>query len=218
MKKSRKNYAMRIPAILLILTMTSLCMVSGTFAKYTIEKSAEDSARLAKFAFSLNDQDMAASDSITVDFFKNAYLGGKVTGKDNAKVVAPGTSGTFALKIENTGEVALKTTFTFEETNEGNIPIQYAVTTTEAAPTDDAEWKTAAEAQIPGASLAVVGAKKWDNDSHQMVDLNEPTESTQYIHWRWKTASDEADTALGTAETPATVTTKITCTATQDVS
>lgn len=201
MTKTRKNYAMRISAILLILTMTSLCMVSGTFAKYTTSKVGTDTATVAKFAFNLNDTDLPTAESITVDLFEQSYLNGKVDG-NGKKVVAPGTSGTFAIETENTGEVAVTTQFKFEETNASNIPIKYAVTESATAPeAGDPSWKAAADATVPGASLAI-GASA----------------TTQYVHWMWATDTDPADTALGTASQLATVTTKITCTVTQDIS
>ena len=212
MTKTRKNYAMRISAILLILTMTSLCMVSGTFAKYTATASGTDTARVAKFLFNLNDSEMVWAQSITVDLFKSAYKNGetvkvKSTEDPLDKVVAPGTSGVFAIKTENKGEVAVKTNFTFEEINDNKIPIQYAVTTSENLDGNET-WKPAAGGvSIPGAGLGV-GAPA----------------TTQYVHWKWVTPADveggptgnEADTTLGKAGT-AKVNTTITCTVEQDL-
>ena len=201
MTKTRKNYAMRISAILMILTMTSLCMVSGTFAKYTTKKDGTDTATVAKFAFNLNGTDLPTASSIDVNLFKNSYLNGKVSGT-TGNVVAPGTSGTFAIETENTGEVAVTTNFTFEETNNNSIPIKYAVTDSETAPeAGDEAWKAATDATITGASLAVRAPA-----------------TPQYVHWMWVTDTDAADTTLGTASALATVTTKITCTVAQDTS
>ena len=201
MTKTRKNYAMRISAILLILTMTSLCMVSGTFAKYAATASGTDTARVAKFSFHLNDSEMVGAQSITVDLFKSAYNGETVKSTSD-KVVAPGTSGVFEIKTENKGEVEVKTNFTLEETNTNRIPIQYAVTTSGDLNGDE-KWKSAADGvSFLGASLGV-------GDS----------ETTQYVHWKWVTPAvdgDKSDTELGKAGT-ASVNTTITCTVEQDL-
>ncbi len=206
MTKTRKNYAMRISAILLMLTMTSLCMVSGTFAKYTAKKSNFDSARVASFKLDFNGADLPTQD-IAVDLFSTTSLGDKLKSSNSDKVVAPSASGFFKIATTNEGEVAVKTTFTFAETNDNNIPIQYAVTTSEDLDGNET-WKPAADGvSIPGASLAANGGS-----------------TTQYVHWKWVTPADvdggptgdKTDTDFGTAGTLATVKTTITCNVEQD--
>ena len=49
----KKNFAMRIAACLLVVTMLSLCMVSYTYAKYTTSDNATDSATVAKWGIVL---------------------------------------------------------------------------------------------------------------------------------------------------------------------
>ena len=204
MKKVRKNYAMRISSILLILTMTSLCMVSGTFAKYTVTTNASDTAKVAKFAVKLGENELTKADTITVDLFKNTYLADKV--KSSGKVVAPGTSGYIPITISNEGEVAVTARLTFAETKtktgEIDIPIKYAITNSESI-TGSEDWKTTITELNDSAarSLAVGGS-----------------EAPRYLHWKWdETSSDENDTKLGTAETLAQVTTTITCNVEQDI-
>ena len=52
----KRNIPIRLAALLLCLTMISLYLVSGLFAKYTTESDSSDSARVAAFVFDVNDE------------------------------------------------------------------------------------------------------------------------------------------------------------------
>lgn len=87
-----KNRMMRLASALLILTLLTTCMISGTFAKYTTQATGEDTARVAKWGVTVN---------VTSDLFATSYKdvdgsNGKVTvqSTDTNKLVAPGTTGT----------------------------------------------------------------------------------------------------------------------------
>ena len=45
----KKNKVMRFASLLLIATLLTTSVISGTFAKYTTSDSAQDTARVAKF-------------------------------------------------------------------------------------------------------------------------------------------------------------------------
>lgn len=45
----RKSKSMRMASGLLVVTMLSTCMISGTFARYTTQDNASDTARVAKW-------------------------------------------------------------------------------------------------------------------------------------------------------------------------
>lgn len=81
----KKNKTLRFAAILLVVTMLSTCVVSGTFAKYVTEAEGSASARVAKWGVQL---------SITGDNFAMEYANTDeaVTVKATEYVVAPGTS------------------------------------------------------------------------------------------------------------------------------
>lgn len=57
-----KNRMMRLASALLILTLLTTCMISGTFAKYTTQATGEDTARVAKWGVTVN---------VTSDLFGN---------------------------------------------------------------------------------------------------------------------------------------------------
>lgn len=49
----KKNKFMRIASVLLIVTLLSTSVISGTFAKYTTEAEGSDSATVAKWGVNL---------------------------------------------------------------------------------------------------------------------------------------------------------------------
>ena len=108
----KKNIAMRVAAFLFILTMISTCAFATTFAKYTTSKSADDTARVAKFGVVIN----ATGDDA---MFKSVY--DTTVNANGTKVVAPGTKVDNAVTFTVTGtpEVSVKLTYTVTLTLEG---------------------------------------------------------------------------------------------------
>ena len=109
----KKNVMMRLASFLLVAVLISTSAISGTYAKYVTEGSANDSARVAKWGVTLE----MDGDSNFMNEYKthDAKYSGKVSVKssDDAKVVAPGTSsadvdGGLTFKITGTPEVATK--------------------------------------------------------------------------------------------------------------
>jgi hypothetical protein len=110
MEKMKTNKAMRCAMAVLVAVMLSLCGVSGTFAKYTTEASASDSARVAKFGVSVKAEG---------DLFGKTYVSGEsgnIIGKDgdtsltvvsnstaDDNVVAPGTKNNDGITLTLSG-------------------------------------------------------------------------------------------------------------------
>lgn len=98
-----KNRMMRLASALLILTLLTTCMISGTFAKYTTQATGKDTARVAKWGVTVN---------VTSDLFADAYKDTSVeyngitatvkASAENQNIVAPGTTGT-GLGVASTG-------------------------------------------------------------------------------------------------------------------
>lgn len=108
----KKNFAMRIAACLLMVTMLSLCMVSYTYAKYTTAGSKADIAQVAKWGVYVTNE--------FSDLFEEGYNTANATTEDTAtattltsvaeiNMLAPGTSDSQinALTIVGTPEVAV---------------------------------------------------------------------------------------------------------------
>lgn len=186
----KKNMIMRFASLLLVVTLLSTCAISGTFAKYTSSATGSDTATVAKWAFNVGDTDVAKNDTFTFDLFSDA----------NA-IIAPGSSGSFAISLNNTSDVKAKYTIALEETNASNIPLQYSV--------DNRTWEDSI-AELTGLADQAIGKS---------------ASATQTVYWRWvyegttdgahAGQTDVTDTALGTASSAPTVTIKATITATQ---
>ncbi len=93
--KKRKSL---IIAVLLLLVGVSTAYVAGTYAKYTGEVSGDATVTVAKWNF----EDDNALTTINVDLAENYEKTILADGK-----IAPGTSGSFAIDLKNTSEVAV---------------------------------------------------------------------------------------------------------------
>jgi len=90
---------MRLASVLLILTLLSTSVISGTFAKYTSTANATDKARVAYWGW-------GSDSTIEFDLFDGEYQ--SVDSENGDNVVAPGTSKsatfTFAYKPTTNGQ------------------------------------------------------------------------------------------------------------------
>lgn len=110
MKKSR---SMRLASALLVLTLLSTCMISGTFAKYVTSDSASDSARVAKFGVVVtasgdlfDDEYKGEADAVTVQTAAKLDASYDPNNPDN--VVAPGTKNEEGMTFAVTGKPEVK--------------------------------------------------------------------------------------------------------------
>ena len=199
----KKNFAMRIAACLLVVTMLSLCMVSYTYAKYTTTGSATDTAKVAAWGIELEvsaDTKLYDIDKTTDDV--NAL---KVAGNT---LVAPGTYQRLAhVELSGTPEVAFEVVVDVNldlGSNwvvEGDVycPLVFTVAGTEYK--IDATNTTTAklEEAVENAVKAALGAGTYKiGDTLTAVDC--------LIDCTWAFNGDNAkDTALGNAADKATV-------------
>ena len=72
---------MRVASALLVAVLMTTCAISGTFAKYTTTKTANDNARVAYWGW--------GHSTLTIDMFDGQYT--NVKSNDTTNVVAPGT-------------------------------------------------------------------------------------------------------------------------------
>ena len=222
---------MRLASALLVITLLTTCIISGTFAKYISEKSATDTGTVAKWEFKVGDKDIT-EEAFTFDLFEDK-TSGSYDEKDNDVVmnkIAPGTSGSFKLDLTNTSEVTAAYKIEFTETNgdssgspdaSKHIPIQYCIG--------------------EGTNGALKNTETWSDDisslnitSSTNLKFGDSGNTASYtIHWRWAyqkgsedsdtntsahaSQSDTNDTALGVAAQSSsapqvTVTAKVTAT------
>ena len=231
----KKNKTMRLASVLLILTLLTTSVISGTFAKYTTTASGSDSARVAYWGFK------NTSGSIELnDLFKQAY---NDTVNSTTKVIAPGTenSATFQFLYEKLSDAVTApeveydfTVSVAESTISNDI---YSNTNIKWKLDVNGEWGTWDDLMNSILSLSGTPTNTYDQANvathtvtkrYQEKAIPEAFKdgaNTHTIYWKW--AFDEADdingfdatdlnsfdTAMG--NTPTTVLIKITITATQ---
>lgn len=188
----KKNKMMRIASVLLVAVLLSTCTISGTFAKYTSSSTGTDTARVAKWDFTVGETDITTSNTFTFDLFNTAnYTDSNVDtdGNGSEVVIAPGTTGNASVTLTNNSEVNATYAVAFSATENG-VPLQWSVNGT--------DWKN----DISQLDIAATN-----------ITMNGGT-ATINIYWKWAFESDsivgsdqsnDIDTNLGTATTLATV-------------
>lgn len=133
-KKSHKTNhspAMRVATVMTVLCLLMTCVVCGSVARYTSTTSGSDSINVAKWQFEVNDMNFATTTQQTLAFnlFDTVNEEDTVSSETDvhAGLIAPGTGGSFDLKIENNSQVNAKYTLNFVETNGDGIYIQYSI-------------------------------------------------------------------------------------------
>lgn len=193
----KKNRTLRIAVLMLALSLLTCCFVGSTFAKYTSSAAGSSTATVAKWDITVNGDKMTAmtdgaDDDLTPDLTFNLFSTINDTGNttDETDVadgkIAPGTAGSFDLKVKNLSEVTAKYTITLTEANTSNVPLQYSL--------DGTTWKDSV------AELTVTGL----TDQTLAVGAEEVTHT---VYWRWvfegttegahAGQTDATDTALG---------------------
>ena len=209
-KMMKKGMFPRIAAVMLMLTLLSTCVISGTFAKYVTSDSIEATARVAKWGVEVtiagdDNGDVFADTYATNDSSVSASITNSVDSSDDRNVLAPGTAGTLgSISISGTPEVAVKVSYEAELTltgwtigeNTTYCPIVFKVNGTDYKIDGDTIADTAAlEAAVENAI----------EDTTANFAANTSISSDLTLSWRWEfeSGNDANDTALGNlAEAP----------------
>ena len=219
-KMMKKGMFPRIAAVMLMLTLLSTCVISGTFAKYVTEGSTKATARVAKWGVTIEASNADKSGAP----FKNSYATEKeVTNlkgetiknavlSTTGAVVAPGTSGGLgAINVSGTPEVAVNIAYTVTELKFENwtvnetefyCPLVFTIgtqTITGTEITSDTDLVAALTEAIEGFS---------DNyeAGTDLSTLSDPNNVSIKWDWPFSTSkdNDKKDTAL--ADTGASIT------------
>ena len=210
----KKNFAMRIAACLLVVTMLSLCMVSYTYAKYTTNNTYSEEARVAKWGVVVTAADVDDVDDIFAKEYKSTDS--DVVVSATSKVVAPGTSGTATiLTVSGAPEVATSVKATgvltlsddWEVGTDFYCPIKFTITSTNGPQvvngldyTSAAAFKAAVEAAIA-------------NSLNKEYAPNTTLTDSVIVSWEWPfevTGNDAKDTALGNLTPAPTINLEVT--------
>lgn len=201
MKENKKNSKSTLVLIVLLIVVLLSFVVFNTFAKYTSSVSGEDTITAAKWSFKVNGNEIAiigTEPTVNIDLFKTIKDSNGTADETDVveKKIAPGTSGSFNLTVQNTSEVTAKYSIDLAITGADNIPLEYKV--------GDGAWSS---------SLSSVAA----SDSTKLAAGSD--EVTIPVSWKWAFDGDDAkDTATGIAVREGTIgdiTVTATITATQ---
>lgn len=209
----RKNKLMRAAAGLMVATLLTTSIISGTLAKYTTTGNGQDTARVAKFgvAITANGGTFATSYDDTVK------------SGTTEKVIAPGTKGEMAkMALTGTPEVSVRVNYTGDfklndnwivDTNTFYCPLKITVKsadgTTEINGADHRSKKDFEDA----VNNAI---KAYSKEYAPGTNLAEQSDDSLTVSWEWAyDADDTKDTKLGNATDAGTVTLAVTTTVTQ---
>ena len=196
----KKEWTVKLGLLALILTLVTTSLVSGTFAMYTSQVSGYDTARVAKFEYSIKDgEGVVFGKDTRINIFETSDMAVKhlMDGDKKADelLIAPGTSGSFKIEIENNSEVAVEVDFELTETNLAGIPVYYTFGGNKytgcvallSDETDDETYYTIVEL----AEALKVARLNYVNDG-------DDDKLTHKIDWAWDFERDDAyDTDLG---------------------
>lgn len=110
----RKNKMMRLASALLVAVLLTTSVISGTYAKYVTEGSAQDSARVAKWGvlFDLEGGPLFSPEYATEDTDYTTSMDLSVKSSVGDNVVAPGTEGELvSFRTIGTPEVSYEVSF-----------------------------------------------------------------------------------------------------------
>lgn len=200
MKKQRRNTTMATVILLMLLVSIATTILLGrTFAKYTSSAVGTDTATVAKWSFKIGNKEIATAEAQTIDINLFYTVKDSDLTSDEAHVasgkIAPGTSGSFDLTVENSSEVAAKYAISLEITEGTSLPIKYAVKTDGTQPAES-DWKDTIDS-VSETEIAVNG------------------KGDAKVYWKWAFDGDDTATGIAARESATKVTVKATVTATQ---
>lgn len=115
----KKNKMMRAASVLMVATLLTTSVISGTFSKYTTKAGGGDYARVATWGFTETTIELS-------DLFKNAYDSTtnptvKNSTESTSDLIAPGTTGSDTFSFTYAGqENAPEVAYTFEVSTYGS--------------------------------------------------------------------------------------------------
>ena len=186
--KKKSNVLSTIMFVGLFAVMVCLISLSGTYAKYTTTVSGSDTAKVAKWRWTISDADVnsASVTTYTLDLFNTAIKDTDGTTAESnmsatSHMVAPGTSGAFDLEITNNSDVDATYAVTFSETNPLGAEIEYCTSSCTTA----SNWGTVST--LNATTTNILNASETDHSD------------TIHVQWRW--LFSDADATQSTEDT-----------------
>lgn len=180
-----------LTSLLIAVAITSFS-VCKTYAKFTEDFDATSSdANIAKWDVTLLNEKDTDSNKYTFDLLENA-TNASLTAGENTKLLAPGSKGSFTIKVQNSSDV--NATVSVELSNlTGNVPLKFS--------TKDGDYGTLDEL-----NTTLESNKEVINGGGATEDIT--------IYWAWAWTEDD-ETDLASKDTYKTVTVDATVTVSQ---
>ena len=198
----KKNLVFKLGLFCAALVLVATCFVTNAWAKYTTTVTATDTARVAKWAVTFENNDVAITEDTQIDIFTTSMTNIYKDGSDkntlgSQKLIAPGSQGSFVLEFNSSSQVAVQYTCTLTENStainvggvEYKIPILWSATVTKADGTTETydDKSTLAECFADATSFK--------------LDATNGTEVKTLkveISWEWAFEIDDAQNVIDT--------------------
>lgn len=182
----------KLSVYILVAVVITCAVMSETLAKYQSTYISVDYAAAAAWTFEVQDAEITKVDTFTVDVFNSSRIfdengtaieneakNSRKINDDTVPLIAPGTSGSFDLKLENLSDVYVQCDITVDESFASGINFNYKFAS--------------------GDSFSATNTKQ--------IIIAHNTTQTLTIYWQWPFGgSDAADTVVRDGTTPCTVT------------
>lgn len=188
----KNNNSLKTFALLLLIVMLALILIASTYAKYTTKLTGSSDTTIAKWAWTINNNDVSKDDTeFTFDLFKTIKdTDGGTEADVTTQKIAPGTKGSFSIEVTNASDVNAEYSLTLTETKATAVSsanIEYSIVGTDEA----TDWTND------------IGTFNFTNTRLAIGASNEVV-----LYWRWAfyddANQDKADTLVGFAAAGAT--------------
>ncbi len=183
----KRNMAVRLGVVALVLTLVTTSLTSGTLAKYTTLKEATGTATVAAFGFNAYNANLGDVGTRTwtgtFDLVSNSYKPGTTaiagsSDSERAEFLAPGAKGVIPIMVDTTGsEVAVNVSIKLFGLS-GNLP-------------DNMQFGASQNSNPSGVTFSAISEiSDFMNTGMNVlaetrVDPGALTAKTYYIHWIW---------------------------------
>ena len=183
----KNNNSLKAFALLLLIVMLALILIASTYAKYTTKLTGSSDTTIAKWAWTINNNDVSEDDTeFTFDLFKTIKdTDGGTEADVTTQKIAPGTKGSFSIEVTNASDVNAEYSLTLTETKATAVSsanIEYSIVGTDEA----TDWTND------------IGTFNFTNTRLAIGASNEVV-----LYWRWAfyddANQDKADTLVGFA-------------------
>ena len=103
----KNNNSLKTFVLLLLIVMLALILIASTYAKYTTKLTWSSDTTIAKWAWTINNNDVSKDDTeFTFDLFKTIKdTDGGTEADVTTQKIAPGTKGSFSIEVTNASDV-----------------------------------------------------------------------------------------------------------------